>query len=125
MKIVLPLLALTAALSLGACNKRVEQYPVIKAPPATVTGEAVNCISTSSIQNTDVYDDYTIDFRMRDGTRYRNTLSNRCPSLGMERAFSYKSTLDRLCDTDSIQVIGGMGGTTCGLDTFVPVKLDR
>ncbi|WP_246204996.1 DUF6491 family protein [Altericroceibacterium indicum] len=118
-------LGATALLALTGCQNAVESEPNIKAPPATVVGEAVSCIDSSRIDRSTVYDDYTIDFTMRGGKTYRNTLSNRCPGLGFNRAFTYSTNINSLCNTDTITVLqnGNNLGVTCGLSDFVPVKL--
>jgi hypothetical protein len=89
-------------------------------------GEPVTCVTLSQLRETRVIDDQTIDFIMRDGTILRNTLPNRCPSLGFERAFSYSTSLNRLCNVDIITVVAQGGGprrgASCGLGVFVPVK---
>ncbi|UAK25189.1 hypothetical protein [Sphingomonas nostoxanthinifaciens] len=99
-----------------------------KAPPAaTPIGAAVNCVPITSIRETRVRDDRTIDFVMNGRTVYRNTLPNSCPELGFEQAFAYETSLSQLCSVDLITVLhhGGppMRGASCGLGTFQPVTL--
>ena len=98
------------------------------APPAPVVqaGAPVSCIDTGRIRATEVLDGRTIEFRMRDGSVYRNTLPRLCPGLGAERAFTYELVVPRLCDVDLIRVLrtsgGPMAGASCGLGRFVPVR---
>ncbi|WP_254305787.1 hypothetical protein [Sphingopyxis sp. BSNA05] len=73
-------------------------------------GEPENCIMRSSIRSTDVIDDQTIDFKMRNGDIYRNNLPNKCSGLGFEEAFSYKTSTNRLCNVDIIHVLSQTGG---------------
>ena len=52
----------------------------------------------------------------------------RCNSLGFEKAFSYETSLSRLCSTDIIYVLRNVGGRPdrgagCGLGKFVPVEI--
>jgi hypothetical protein len=99
-------------------------------PPAPVpqTSAAVpaprSCVELQRISEARVVDDRTIDFHMRDGTVLRNSLPNSCPSLGFEKAFTYSTSLSRLCSTDIITVIhtggGPRTGASCGLGQFVP-----
>jgi len=98
-----------------------------RAPAATVVGEGLNCIQSTNIQNTRVWDDYTIDFHMRNGDVYRNTLPNRCPQLGFEERFAYKTSISQLCGTDIITVLfsDGQRGPSCGLGKFVPVEVEK
>lgn len=119
----LSLIAATAA-----CTSPPEREPEIRAPAASVTGEPVSCISTTRLRETRVHDDYTIDFHMTDGKVYRNTMAHRCAGLGFEERFGYQTTISQLCNTDTITVLhsgGGVPGPTCGLEKFVPVKLDK
>lgn len=112
--------ALIVATTAGAAR---EKGP----PPATPAGEATDCVSLSNIREARVRDDRTIDFIMRNGTVYRNTLAFSCPQLGFEQSFSYKTSLSRLCSVDIITVLQHAGGirtgASCGLGTFQPVKL--
>jgi hypothetical protein len=118
----IPILALV--LGLAACapqggTQRAQQTMV----PA---GEPVNCVDTIRIRETRVIDDQTIDFVMTDGSIMRNTLPNRCPGLGFERAFSYQTSISRLCNVNIITVVNQGGGVrrgaSCGLGMFQPVK---
>ena len=117
--------SLAAVAALAACAAETDTTAEIRAPAAAAVGEPVNCIQTSRIRDTDVHDDQTIDFNMLGGDTYRNTLPNRCPSLGFEERFGYQTTIGQLCSTDTITVLrsGGINGPTCGLGQFVPVRL--
>ena len=123
-KLALISLSLPLALPIAGCGARTDREPAVRAPAVEVVGEPVNCIQTSRIRNTVVHDDYTIDFEMNGDTVYRNTLPNRCPSLGFEERFAHASTTGQLCRVDTITVLhaGGGRGTTCGLGPFVPVR---
>jgi len=96
-------------------------------PEAKVVGDAVNCVNIRSIRQTQVRDDQTIDFMMNGGKVYRNTLPNRCPQLGFERAFGYETSQSQLCNVDIITVLVQAGGirrgASCGLGKFTPVEL--
>ena len=96
-------------------------------PAARVVGAAENCIQSQQIRTSRVRDDRTIDFEMRGGRVYRNTLPNSCPRLGFEEAFTYNTSLTRLCSTEIIYVLDTVGGQLqrgagCGLGQFVPVE---
>jgi hypothetical protein len=116
------ILLLGTAAVLGACAEKPPQAAQTMIP----AGDPVNCVQTNQIRQTRVIDDQTIDFVMRDGTIYRNTLPNRCPSLGFERAFSYQTSINQLCSVNIIRVVqqggGPQMGAACGLGRFVPVK---
>ncbi|QFT75918.1 hypothetical protein [Erythrobacter sp. THAF29] len=96
-------------------------------PPVKVVGEAQTCINRNQIRNSRVRSDQVIDFEMRGGKVYRSTLPNRCPRLGFEEAFTYKTSINQLCSTDIIYVLEDIGGEIrrgagCGLGKFVPVE---
>jgi hypothetical protein len=77
------------------------------------------------IKSTRVLNDQIIDFQLRDGRVLRNMLPAPCPSLGAYEAFSYKTSLSRLCSIDFITVLERAGGlrrgASCGLGPFQPV----
>ncbi len=86
-------------------------------------GEPKSCITRSQIRSTDVIDDRTIDFKMRNGDIYRNNLPNKCSGLRFEEAFSYRTSTDRLCNVDIIRVLDNTAGRidtrgACGLGRF-------
>ena len=90
-------------------------------------GEPKSCITRSSIRSTDVIDDQTIDFEMRNGDIYRNKLPNKCGGLRFEEAFSYKTSTNRLCSVDIIHVLSQTGGQldtrgACGLGKFQQIE---
>ena len=101
-----------------------------RVPVAVPNGRPVSCIPLSSIRETQVRDDRTIDFitRGRSPGAYRVTLPQSCPELGFERRFAYATSLGELCSTDIITVLREaplMQGASCGLAPFQPVTLPR
>jgi hypothetical protein len=118
-------LLLAAVLPIAACTAEADSSAEVSAPAVTIAGAAVDCILISRIRNTVVHDDYTIDFVLTGGDVYRNTLPNRCPSLGFEERFAYEVSTGQLCQVDTITVLqsGAAGrGPRCGLGEFVPVR---
>jgi hypothetical protein len=100
--------------------------PALSAPAAREIGAPVNCINLSSIRESRVRSDRVIDFRTNGRKWYRNTLPNRCPSLGFEQRFGYKTSLNQLCSVDVITVLQStpaMSGPSCGLGKFQPIEL--
>jgi hypothetical protein len=89
-------------------------------------GEPVSCIDRARLRETRVLNDSTIDFVMNNGTRFRNTLPNRCPQLGFNEAFGYQTSINQLCNVDIITVVQTTGtpnrGASCGLGLFQPMK---
>lgn len=98
------------------------------APAATgqaAGGGGLNCIPLKRIQNTRVLDDRTILFEMTGNETLVNRLPHRCPGLGFEKSFGYKTSISQLCSQDIIWVVTHMGsgldrGASCGLGRFEP-----
>jgi hypothetical protein len=125
MPVRLPLFSLAALPLLAACTAEADREQRIRAPAVEVLGEPENCVLVSRIQHTIVHDDYTIDFDMIGNEVFRNTLPNKCPTLGFEESFAYEVSTSQLCDLDHIHVIqsGAAGaGPVCSLGKFVPVR---
>lgn len=120
----LSLLASTAMMIGGAASAA----PRV-ASPVPATGEARSCVQLQNIRQTKVRDDRTIDFVMRGGKVFRNSLPYACPQLGFERAFTYSTSITQLCSVDIITVIrqgGGLfRGASCGLGKFVPIAPEK
>ena len=100
-------------------DKKAEKIEKIGAPE--------NCVRSSQIRSTNVIDDRTIDFKMIGGKTYRNTLPSRCPGLGFEESFSYRTSVNQLCNVDIIRVLRSIGGqidqgAACGLGKFQEIK---
>lgn len=75
------------------------------------------CIRTSLIHKTNRSADGTfVDFDLRSGGVYRNTLRQRCPAL-RNSSFGYKTPTGHLCSGDTIRLSNGRG--TCVLGPFV------
>src|SRR4051812_13540738 len=113
--------AAAIAIALLACGASVAAKPV---PLATPAGKPIDCLNLQDIRETRVRDDQTIDFYANGGKTYRNVLPYKCSGLGFEQAFSYKTSISRLCSVDIITVIqrGGLPqGASCGLGKFQPV----
>ena len=54
-----------------------------------------------------------------------NRLPHRCPGLGFEKSFGYKTSISQLCSQDIIWVVTHIGsgldrGASCGLGRFEP-----
>ncbi|MFN3592533.1 MAG: DUF6491 family protein, partial [Thermaurantiacus sp.] len=124
---------LMAPLLLAACATPGDADDTAAAPRGSPTaanlvpaGEPVNCVQRNRIRSTHVLDDQTIDFVMTDGRVYRNTLPGRCPGLGFDRAFGYRTSVNQLCNVDIITVISSGGGprrgASCGLGMFQPMQ---
>ncbi len=100
------------------------------APEMRTVGEAKSCVSLNAIRSTNVVDNQTIDFKMTGGKTLRNVLPYNCPSLKMQDAFSYRTSLSQLCSVDIISVLNNYGGqlsegAACGLGKFQQVEAVR
>lgn len=96
-------------------------------PKIEEIGEPINCIQPSRIRDSKVIDGSTIDFRMRGGKTYRNTLPRKCARLGFEQAFSYRTSINRLCNVSIIRVLDTTGfgireTNACGLGKFQEIR---
>ena len=115
--------ALILAAGLAASCAPAPPPPAPVAAPKAPAVETRSCVDLARISEARVINDRTIDFHMRDGTLLRNNLPNSCPSLGFEKAFTYSTSISRLCSTDIITVIhtggGPRTGASCGLGAFV------
>ena len=89
-------------------------------------GDAQRCVTRSSIDRTEIVDDGTILFRMRNGDVYRNVLRHECPTLKSRDQFSYRVNAAQLCRSDVITVLdrnvfGFTSGPSCSLGSFEAV----
>lgn len=87
----------------------------------TKTGKVERCVNLRRIRSTKVVDDQHIIFKMSGKKAYLNTLTHKCPRLGFEKSFSYKTSISQLCNVDIITVLDtsmGMSGPSCGLGKF-------
>lgn len=88
------------------------------------------CVSLASIDRTRIVDDQTILFYMLGSDVYVNYLPRRCNGLKRTDAFSYATSLSRLCHLDVIRGLRNLGGTlsptvACGLGKFVPITEEQ
>ena len=97
--------------------------------PLDESGEPADCVSLAGLDRTEVVNDQTILFYMRGNQVYVNYLPRRCSGLNRRKAFSYKTSLNRLCKVDLITVLDTYGsgisrGASCGLGMFHPIGAD-
>ncbi|MFC3714509.1 hypothetical protein ACFOMD_18225 [Sphingoaurantiacus capsulatus] len=119
-------LASTAALlTLGlaaSCAPTAKAPPAAPKPAAQAPAASRNCVDLARIAEARVVSDRIVDFHLRDGSVLRNSLPNACPGLGAEKAFTYSTSIQRLCTSDIITVIHTAGGprtgASCGLGGF-------
>ena len=107
--------ALPLALLLGCGSLATAPEPPAGTPGANAAPK--RCLQISRIHRSEIVDDSTILFHMRDGAIWRNALPQRCYGLRIQGGFGYTTPLDQLCDLDLIQVLGG-SRSVCGLGRF-------
>jgi hypothetical protein len=78
------------------------------------------CLNVQNIQRTEAKDDRTIDFYMRDGTVWRNSLRQLCPMLRTSPFRQVLNSGDLVCGNQQfIQVL--QTGDMCALGDFTPL----
>jgi len=92
--------------------------------------EASRCVDLRSVDRTEIVNDRTILFYMRDKSILQNRLSHSCPGLRRGQPYMFSVSINQLCDLDTITLLdemafGFMQGATCGLGTFTPVSADE
>ena len=81
---------------------------------------ARSCLRSADIQNTQIINDGTIRFHLRNGKSLDNKLTANCPGLLIENGFSYDASPngDVCANLQAIEVL--KRGTVCLLGDFVP-----
>jgi hypothetical protein len=84
------------------------------------------CVSLRQIDHTKIVDDDTVLFFLKGGDVMRNNLPQNCPALMSEDTFMYRTSIEQLCNSDTITVLNDLGfgfmpGATCGLGDFQPI----
>lgn len=90
----------------------------------------LDCVSLARIDRTRVVNDSTILFYMLGPDVYVNNLPRRCNGLKRTDAFSYETSIGRLCNVDIIRGLRNFGGqfvpgVACGLGKFVPITQEQ
>jgi hypothetical protein len=81
------------------------------------------CLNASQIQRTEVPDDRTIIFHMRDGKVWRNSLKTVCPMLKVS-PYTQKLTGDLVCSNQQFIHVT-LTGNDCVLGDFSPLPSER
>ena len=88
-----------------------------KTTAATQPGGGSGCLQTFRVDYTDILDDRTILYHMKDGKVWRNSLPFACPSLKNEGGFAYAAESPDICSNEgSIRVL--RSGIVCQLGAF-------
>lgn len=115
------LVALAASFVALGCSSHASAPATPNASQTPDSPERRHCLSIARIYRTQIVDDGTILFHMRDGAVFKNELPQRCYGLRIQNGFGYATPLDRVCDVDIIQVIGG-SLSRCRLGTFEQIE---
>ena len=76
---------------------------------------AVTCLRSRDIDSTNVVNSKTVDFRMRNGSVYRNNLRASCSSLKFS-GFAYHAHGGTICDYQFVRML--QSGGACSLGAF-------
>jgi hypothetical protein len=100
---------------------------VLLAPSAATPVQAADapkvCLNASEIQRTEVPDDRTIIFHMRDGKVWRNSLRTVCPMLKVS-PYTQKLNGDLVCSNQQFIHVT-LTGDDCVLGDFSPLPPER
>lgn len=108
-------LGLATALSLGAAGARAEGENI---------GDSQQCIPTGWIDSTKVIDNRTILVEMRGKGFKRIDLVNNCSGLKLQGGFSYSTSTNDLCTSNTLRVVesGTAGaGATCIIRQIITI----
>ena len=106
------LLAVTALLVFGATGARAEGENV---------GDRQQCIRTSAIDGTPVIDNRTILVKMKGKGLKRIDLANECSGLKIQGGFSYSTSTNDLCISNTLSVLTSGAGSTCMIKQIVTI----
>lgn len=114
-----PLLVLTALLALAGCSTLQKNGSVENAAARPV------CLASYNIDHTDIPNDSTILFTMRDRTVWKNTLTSPCFGLRLDtRGFTYTATdpgSDTIC-SNLVTIRTNTDHNVCLLGEFTKVS---
>lgn len=100
-------------------------------PKVTEIGDPKKCISSNRLARTKVVDVNTVDFTLRNGKVYRNTLLTSCSIIRNNDRFTYRQALSsRLCKGDQISSLETISDRLqsfglCGLGDFQQIEVEK
>lgn len=84
-------------------------------------GDKQQCIRLQSIDTTPVIDNSTILVKMKGKEGYKRIdLINKCSGLKIEGGFQHSTSINQLCTSDPLRVIGPVG-STCMIKQIVTI----
>ncbi len=101
-----------------------------QAPGPDAQQGAEYCLSLIRIDDSKILDSQHMLFTMTDKSMFLNTLPRNCPGMSPGDAYSFRTSLNRLCNQDIITILhpGGhymMPGVSCGLGMFERVTPEQ
>lgn len=97
----------------------------------TEIGEPERCINSGRLARTKVINDKTVDFTLRNGKVYRNTLLTNCAIIRNNDRFTFRRDLSsQLCKGDQISSLETISDRLqsfglCGLGTFQQIEVEE
>ena len=88
-------------------------------PDSQEARKANVCLAPAWINNTEIVDDNTILFKMKDGKMWKNTLQDKCFGLKIEGGFAYEVRGDSICGNQQIIHVLRTH-SICSLGEFTP-----
>ncbi len=93
----------------------------VKAADGDKIGDTQQCIQLNYIDSTPVIDNRTILVKMKGGGGYKRIdLVNNCSGLKLEGGFSHSTSINQLCTSDPLKVLGPVG-SMCMIDKIVTI----
>ena len=83
-------------------------------------GESRHCLHIKNIKRIEIVDNQTILFHTYQKEIWKNTLPEPCPGLKFQGGIQYGTSIDKLCDLDTITVLNI--GPFCQLGEFEKVE---
>jgi hypothetical protein len=84
-------------------------------------GDTQQCVRLQFIDSTPVIDNKTILIKMKGKGDYKRIdLLNNCSGLKIEGGFSHSTSINQLCTSDPLRVLGPVG-STCLIDKIVTI----
>ena len=101
--------------------------PVFGQGADTADSSSIECVSLTRLTRTEVVDEQTILFHFRGRETLSNHLPRECPGLDDKTAFTYETSTNRLCNSDTITLLERGSqlrpGISCRLGRFTPVAI--
>jgi hypothetical protein len=125
LKVIVPVALLTLAAGAAFADSRADRQAL--ALQGKALGKPQSCLTTRQIEDINAVSDRVVLFHLKNGRTYRNDLPAACPQATRSgTAFSYRTTVSRLCAVDVLQIAEPASGFAyggCPLGEFTPYEL--